>query len=197
MTDLPTDLPMDFPAGSAADPVADVPANEAPTSAEAGPDALVKRQITSRAELKAGVQLLLERAQKQVRAAASDLSVFELGSIDSVSAMRRLLKSSRLARVHLMVDDMRWLDTLAPRLRALQRDYPHALLIRRADFHDRVGEDMFMVGDGRDGLRLQSTLGTLGEMWSNDGPALQALVSAFERRWERATHDQAAKPLGL
>jgi len=198
MNDLPNDLPNNLPTDPPGDAPTTAPADPAADpAAEPGLHARQQRQITTRAELKAGLQLLLGRAQKEVRAAASDLSVFEFSGIEVVSSLRRLLKSSRLARVHLMVDDMRWLDTRAPRLRALQRDYPHALLIRRADFHDRVGEDMYVLGDRRDGLRLQSTLGTLGETWSNDGPALQALLSAFERRWERATHDQATKPLGL
>jgi hypothetical protein len=201
MTDLPADLPTeptsDLPLAAPADS-ATGPADAASApAAEPGQESPLKRLITTRAEMKACLQLLLDRAQKEIRAAASDLSVFELSGIDAVSSLRRLLKSSRLARVHLLVDDMRWLDTRAPRLRALQRDYPHALLMRRADFHDRVGEDMFVLGDRRDGLRLQSTLGTLGEMWSHHGPNLQALLSGFDRRWERATHDQAAKPLGL
>lgn len=183
MIEPPTDTP--------ADPPTIAPAEETV------PAAPQQRQITTGAELKECLLLLLDRAQQQVCAAASDLSVFELAGIDAVSALRRLLKSSRLACVHLLVDDMRWLDTRAPRLRALQSDYPHALLIRCADFHDGVGEDRFVLGDRRDGLRLQPTLGTLGEMWSNNGPFLQTLRSGFERRWERATHDQAAKPLGL
>jgi hypothetical protein len=185
MTSFPTQPPTGLP----------VDATTAPDQPDLEPPQY--RHITSRAELRESLQLLLDRATSQVRIAAIDLSVFDLGSADAVSSLRRLLTSSRFARVHLLADDMHWLDTGAPRLRALQRDYPHALLIRCADFHDRIGDDSFAIGDHRDALRLQATRGTLGELWSNNGPFLRELLSGFERRWDRATHDQAAKPLGL
>jgi hypothetical protein len=156
-----------------------------------------RRMISSRAELADALLHLIGRARRALRFAAADLSVFELSGVQATASLRKLLVTQRTGWIHLLVDDMRWLDSRAPRLRALQRDFPHALLIRQTDPQDAVGEDVVAIGDAADALRLQPTLGTLGELWCNNGPFVQPLLSEFDRRWERASHNQAAQPLGL
>jgi hypothetical protein len=153
--------------------------------------------IGSRAELEAALLLLLARARRQLRLAAADLSVLALGDLQPVAAMRDVLLADRGNRIHLLVDDMSWLDTRAPRLRSLQRDFSHALLIRCADAQDPVGHDVVAIGDDVDALRLQPTIGILGEMWCHHGPFAQPLIAAFDRRWEHASHNQPSQPLGL
>jgi hypothetical protein len=164
---------------------------------EPGIDPPQRRMITSRAELAEALLHLIGRARRELRFAAADLSVFELSGVQATASLRKLLVTQRTGWIHLLVDDMRWLDSRAPRLRALQRDFPHALLIRQTDPQDAVGEDVVAIGDAADALRLQPTLGTLGELWCNNGPFVQPLLSEFDRRWERASHNQAAQPLGL
>ena len=153
--------------------------------------------IGSRAELEAALLLLLGRARRQLRLAAADLSVLALGDLQPVAAMRGVLLADRGNRIHLLVDDMSWLDTRAPRLRSLQRDFSHALLIRCADAQDPVGHDVVAIGDDVDALRLQPTIGILGEMWCRHGPFAQPLITTFDRRWEHASHNQPSQPLGL
>lgn len=153
--------------------------------------------IGSRAELAAALLLLIGRARRQLRMAAADLSVLALGDLQPVAAMRALLVAHPDNRIHLLVDDMAWLDTRAPRLRSLQRDFSHALRIRCADEQDPVGHDVVAIGDERDALRLQPTIGILGELWCHHGPFAQPLVTEFDRRWEHASHDQPSQPLGL
>ena len=153
--------------------------------------------VGSRADLEAALLLLISRARRQLRMAASDLAVFDLGSVRPVTAIRGLLTAHPSNRIRLLVDDMSWLDTRAPRLRSLQRDFSHALLIRCADPQDPVGHDVVAVGDDLDALRLQPTVGILGEMWCRNGPFAQPLLSEFDRRWEHASHNQPSQPLGL
>ena len=153
--------------------------------------------IGSRAELEAALLLLISRARRQLRVAAADLSVLALGSLQPVTAMRAMLLAQPGNRIHLLVDDMAWLDTRAPRLRGLQRDFSHALLIRCADAQDPVGHDVVAIGDDLDALRLQPTVGVLGELWCHHSPFAQPLISEFDRRWQHASHDQPAQPLGL
>ena len=153
--------------------------------------------IGSRAELEAALLLLIGRARRQLRMAASDLSVLALGNLQPVTAMRAVLLAHPDNRIHLLVDDMAWLDTRAPRLRSLQRDFAHALRIRCADEQDPVGHDVVAIGDDLDALRLQPTIGVLGEMWCHHGPFAQPLIAEFDRRWEHASHDQPSQPLGL
>jgi hypothetical protein len=153
--------------------------------------------IGSRAELEAALLLLIGRARRQLRIAAADLSVLSLGNLQPVTAMRTALLAHPGNRIHLLVDDMTWLDTRAPRLRGLQRDFPHALLIRCADSQDPVGHDVVAIGDDRDALRLQPTVGVVGELWCHHSPFAQPLLAEFDRRWEHASHNQPAQPLGL
>jgi len=153
--------------------------------------------ITSRAELQAALLRLIGRARRQLRMAAADLSVLALGDVQPVAAMRELLLGHPGSRVHLLVDDMSWLDTRAPRLRNLQRDFSHALLIRCADAQDQVGQAVVAIGDDLDALRLQPTVSIFGELWCHHSPFAQPLISEFDRRWQHASHDQPAQPLGL
>jgi hypothetical protein len=153
--------------------------------------------IGSRAELVAALLLLIGRARRQLRFAASDLSVLALADVQPVAALREVLLSHAHSGIHLLVDDMTWLDTRAPRLRSLQRDFAHALLIRCADPQDPVGHDVVAIGDDRDALRLQPTVGILGELWCHHAPFARPLLAEFDRRWEHASHNQPSQPLGL
>lgn len=153
--------------------------------------------ITSRAELEVALLLLIGRARRQLRFAAADLSVLALAEVRPAEALRGVLLAHPSNRIHLLVDDMTWLDTRAPRLRALQRSFSHALLIRRADAQDPVGQDVVAIGDEFDALRLQPTIGIVGELWCRNSPFAQPLLAEFDRRWEHASHNQPAQPLGL
>lgn len=153
--------------------------------------------INSRADLQAALLQLIGRARRALRLAASDLSVFAVGDVRVVTALRDVLVAHPNNRVHLLVDDMAWLDTRAPRLRGLQRTFPHALLIRRADPQDAVGHDVMASGDDLDALRLKPTRGITGELWCGHGAFAQPLIKEFDRRWERAAHNQPSQPLGL
>lgn len=164
---------------------------------ETPPDPPQRTLIGSRADLRAALLLLIGRARRQLRFAASDLSVLALGEVEPVAALRAVLLAHPHNVARLLVDDMTWLDTRAPRLRALQRDFSHMLLIRCADAQDPVGHDVVALGDDVDGLRLQPTIGILGEMWCHHGAFVQPLCTEFDRRWQHASHNQPAQPLGL
>jgi hypothetical protein len=153
--------------------------------------------IGSRADLEIALLHLIGRTRRQLRFAAADLSVLALGDVRPVTAIRAVLLAHPGNHIQLLVDDMAWLDTRAPRLRALQRDFSHALLIRRADPQDPVGHDVVGMGDERDVLRLQPTVGIRGELWCHHSPLAQPLISEFDRRWEHASHNQPSQPLGL
>ena len=153
--------------------------------------------IGSRADLQAALLHLIGRARRQLRFAAADLSALALGDERPATALREMLLGRPGNRIRLLVDDMAWLDARAPRLRSLQRDFSHALLIRCADVQDPVGHEVVAIGDDADALRLQPTVGIVGELWCHHGPFAQPLASEFDRRWEHASHDQPSQPLGL
>ena len=151
----------------------------------------------TRADMHSALLLLLGRAQRTLRLAASDLSVFALDSVQPIAAMREMLLAHVENRIRLLVDDTTWLDTQAPRLRSLQTDFSHSLLVRRADTQDPVETEVVALGDDLDALQLKPTIGIVGELWCRNRPYAQPLIAAFDRRWEHAAHNLPARPLGL
>lgn len=153
--------------------------------------------ITSRAETVEAVGVALALAQRMVRCQQRDLAAFELGSPAAESQLRRLLLGHRQARVRLLVDDIAWLETRAPRLRALQRQFSHALELRVAADDDPVGDDALMLVDDHVALELKPSATLRGDLWLHHPARVQPLCAEFDRRWESGGHNIAVAPLGL
>ncbi|MCS7100803.1 MAG: hypothetical protein NZL99_03805 [Burkholderiaceae bacterium] len=152
--------------------------------------------LSARSEIVPAVLALIARARFRLCCAHRDLSAFALSRTVVVDALRHFLHGHRRARVQLLLDETRWFDAEAARLKLLQRQYSHALLARRADGEDAVGDDTLLLADGRHALVLGGTAGA-GEMWLNHEPHAQPLVASFDRRWEAAAHNLPVTPLGL
>ena len=153
--------------------------------------------ITSRAETQEAVLIALGVAQRTVRCLHRDLAVFDLGSVAAEVSLHRLLLSHRSARVQMLVDDAAWLETRAPRLRALQRRFPHALELRVASDDDPVGDDAYLLVDDHAALQLKPSATARGDLWLHNKPHLQPLAAAFDRRWNSGGHNLAVVSLGL
>jgi hypothetical protein len=153
--------------------------------------------ITSRAETIEATQVALGLAQRIVRCQQRDLTPFDLGSPSAEAQLRRLLLAHRQARVRLLVDDAAWLETRAPRLRALQRQFSHALELRIAAADDPVGDDAVLLVDDHVALELKPSPTARGDLWLHHPARVQPLAAAFDRRWESGGHNLAAAPLGL
>lgn len=153
--------------------------------------------IASHADLRVAVLGLLAQARLEVCAAHRDLALLGLGNRDLVDALRTVLARGARARVRLLADEGDWLEREAPRLRALQRDYGHALHLRLSAEAETVGDAALLIVDGRSFLQLAPTAYPRG-LLALDAPAeARAVLQDFERRWEAAGHDLPAQPLGL
>jgi hypothetical protein len=153
--------------------------------------------ITSRAETHEAVLIALRIAERWVRCLHRDLGVFDLGSVAAEEQLSRLLLSHRSARLQLLVDDATWLNTRAPRLRALQRRFSHALEMRVASEDDPVGDDAWVLIDDHSSIELKPTATARGDLWTHNKPRVQPLLASFARRWDGAGHNLAVVPLGL
>jgi hypothetical protein len=157
----------------------------------------VKLLIGSRAELASAVLMGMGAARSMIRCAAADLSDFGLSTRAATDQLRALLLARRANTVRLLVDDSRWIETQAARLKALQREFSHALQIRVADREDAVGVDRVIIADDRHALQLRDAPTIHGELWLHHAPYAQPLLHAFDRRWDRAAHNVPVIPLGL
>ena len=153
--------------------------------------------ITSRAETHEAVRIALGLAERWVRCLHHDLGVFDLASTAVDEQLSRLLHSHRSARIQLLVADATWLNTRAPRLRALQRTFSHALEMRVASEDDPVGDDALVLIDDHTALELKPTAAARGDLWVHNKPRAQPLLASFVRRWDAAGHNLAVVPLGL
>jgi hypothetical protein len=153
--------------------------------------------VTSRSDVVTAVLAVIQRARRGVRCLHRDLAPFALAHSAVVDALHALLHSARAGRVRLLADDTHWLDTQAARLRLLQRQFSHAVELRRTSVDDPVGDDAVLLADDRHLFALGRPPQGPGEIWFNNEPRARALVAEFDRRWETATHNLPVDPLGL
>ena len=153
--------------------------------------------LQSRADIVPAVLGMLGRARRELRCLHHDLSVFELAQAATVDALHAFLHQSRNARVRLLVDEADWLDRHAARLRLLQRQFSHAIEMRRAIPDDPVAEDAVLIADDAHLVMLSRSAHGLGEIWFNSQPRVQPLLTAFDRRWDGGAHNLPVAPLGL
>lgn len=166
-------------------------------SAAAPPPVSERVVIGSHAELRVAVLGLLAQARVEICAAHRSLALLSLGEREFVEALRTLLARGPRARVRLLADEGEWLEREAPRLRALQRDYGHALHLRLGAEAEQIGDAAVLIVDGRSYLQLAPTAYPRGVLALNAPAKARALTQDFERRWEAAGHDLPSQALGL
>lgn len=168
-----------------------------PAELSLGDPAPQRALVTSRAETHDAVLIAIRAATRMLRGLQRDLALFDLTSVESTERMAAVLLAHRSARIRLLVDDPTWLDMHAARLRALQQRFPHALELRVASIDDPVGDDASLIADDAVVLDMKPTSHARGDLWLNNKPHAQPLISAFDRRWEAAAHNLPVAPLGL
>lgn len=153
--------------------------------------------LETRSQVADAVHTTVSLARLNVACADADGAAFDLGSRSTVELIERLLLDHANSRVRILVDDPEWLERGAPRLRLLQRRFPHALRLRVADIEDAVGDDRALIADHVHFVLLRPHAQHLGERWTQHALRAAQLLEGFDRRWERAAHDLPVQPLGL
>ena len=148
-------------------------------------------------EVAAACLALIRAARRSLRCLHRDLSVFNLATSTAAGELEKFLLGHRNARIRLLVDELDWLETRAPRLRLLQRQFSHALEVRVATSEDPIGDDSWMEADGSHVLSLGQSAHGIGELWLANEPRAQVKRAAFDRRWDAAAHNIPIVPLGL
>lgn len=161
------------------------------------PDKPQRMLIDGRADLARAIETVMSRATHFLRVMDHDLAPFDLSAAQQVQRLEALLLTHRGARIRCLVDEARWLDGHAARLRQLQRDFSHALELRVASESDPVGDVSCLLGDAQDALVLKNATHAQGELWLDHQPNAQPWIAGFDRRWEHAGHNLPVSPLGL
>lgn len=156
--------------------------------------------ISQRAEVVDALDLLLSNAHSEVLCMQRDLEVLQFSSARLMNTLEKFLLSNRTTpqcRVQLLVDEPRWLETQAHRLRQLHRHFNHVLEFRAAHSSDAVAEDSIVIVDRRHVMDLKVGLAVKGDVWLNHPLRAQPWAQTFERRWQHAGHNLSVSPLGL
>lgn len=166
--------------------------------ADFAPDARPERtRIASYADLALATDRLLASTRRELAIAHADLSLFGLEQKFRLEVLAALLRSGPSARVRVLVDDPRWLETSAPRLRRLQQDYGHVFTLRKSSESAPVGEASTLVADRASCLRLAPTRYPNGELILFDPSEAIPTRNRFDELWEQASFDLSGRPLGL
>ncbi|HRK57306.1 MAG TPA: hypothetical protein PLQ67_07265 [Burkholderiaceae bacterium] len=153
--------------------------------------------IQSRAQLAEAVDTVLGLARISLCCMHRNLEPLGLASARATQKLETAFKTHPALQVRLLVDDPHWLDTQAPRLRALHRHMTHALHLRCASESDPVAHACVIIVDQQHILDLEIGHLVKGDLWINHPLNAQSLEAAFDRRWEQAGYDLPAQPLGL
>lgn len=153
--------------------------------------------IQSRAHLAEAVNAVLGLARISLCCMHHTLEPLGLASARATQTLEAAFKAHPALQVRLLVDDPHWLDTQAPRLRALHRHMTHALHLRCANPSDPVGQACTIIADQQHILNLEIGRLVKGDLWLAHPLNAQPLEAAFDRRWEQAGYNLPAQPLGL
>jgi len=173
------------------------PAGRASAEGQTAIDTALRRTIASRAELAQALLELAGRARRAVRCCSYDAAVFALDAAPLVAALDRLARDSRGARVQVLVEDPLWIETRAPRFKAMRRRLCHAVQVRAASDQDPLGDTVLWLVDDRHGLLLEPGPIVAGELWFDHQQFVRPMLAEFDRRWAAAAHDLPVVPLGL
>lgn len=154
-------------------------------------------RIASNADLALALELVLAATRRELRVTHHDLAALGLAEPARIESLRALLRAGPTASVRILLDDSRWFDTRAARLKALATDYSHAFTLRVAHPEDLIGDAAWVIGDARHLIRLAPGAYPAGELLLNQPAAARAVLDDFARRWDDAGHDLPMRALGL
>ena len=137
-------------------------------------------------------------ARHRLWIASADLESAIYDNEAFVEAVKRIALSGRGASVHILVYDVSMAMQSGHRLLALAQRISSLIEIRRAREHESGDfPGAMLLNDNGAWMRRPDRLSYDGEAHLNDRPRQQELLRTFERAWERAEVETAARMLKL
>jgi hypothetical protein len=167
------------------------------TSTSAPPERAASQEIDTLAAQITAIDTLIGLARHSIRVFDVDLSQTAWNSAARVDALHAFLRSSRDARLQIIVHDTRYLETSCPRLVALLRQQSAAMTIYRTGSEARDAMDPLVIVDDRHFLH-RFHAGQSRATLALDAPAAaKPLVQRFEEIWATGEPGMGAGVLGL
>ncbi|MDQ6620864.1 MAG: hypothetical protein M3Z31_14435 [Pseudomonadota bacterium] len=155
------------------------------------------RVVDTFAEQAACIDVLLGLANARVRVFDFDLKHTGWSSAGRADALARFLLGSREARLQVVVQDVRYLETSCPRLTSLLRRFSAAITIYRAGSEARSAFDPLLIVDDRHFMhRFHYTQPRAAVAIDQPGLA-KPLVQRFDEIWATGEPGLTGDVLGL
>jgi hypothetical protein len=173
-------------------------ASSVPTTSDpAAPPAPRQESLDSIAAQVAAIDLLVGLAQRSIRVFDIDLSETGWGSALRSEGLGRFLRGSRLARLEIIVHDLRHLERSCARLRSLQRSYADSIAIFRTGDAARGAMDPMVIVDARHYLHRFHVERPRAELGIEQPQAARVLGLRFDEIWATRDAELPGTVLGL
>ena len=174
-------------------------ATSTPTTPEGTPSPLPSRHetLTTVAAQIEAIDTIIGMAQQSIRVFDVDLSGTGWNDAARAAKLVAFLRSTRNARVDIVVHDTGWIERSCPRLTALLKPYGHLITIRKTGEDAKHAMDPLLIVDEQHyvhRLHIAQPRAVLG-IW--EGDAAKPLVERFEAIWSSAEPGLSATVLGL
>lgn len=174
------------------------------TSTPTPPDADSSSAVPSRHEKLGTVAAQIEAIDSLIGLAKHSIRVFDVdlsgtgwNGAARAEKIVAFLRSTRNARLDIVVHDTSWIERSCPRLTRLLKSYGHAITIRRTGEEAKHAMDPLMIVDDEHYLHRLHIAQPRAVLGIAEPDAAKPLVERFEAIWSSAEPGVSATVLGL
>lgn len=149
------------------------------------------------AEQVAAIDEILGYAQRHVQVFDTDLATLGFGTAARAEALHRFLRSSRTARLDVIVHDTRWLESNGVRMLLLLRQFPHTITVYRSGPEARAVMDPLVIVDRSHCVHRFHAEQPRGALIVNVAATVKPLAARFDEIWATGQPGITASVLGL
>jgi len=164
--------------------------------ASAGPAPRQETLTTIKAQI-AAIDELIGLATQSIRVFDADLAEMGWNRPARSERLAAFLRSSRKARLEIIVHDTRWIESSCPRLVTILRTFSHAVTIHKTGAQARDASDPLLIVDGRHFLHRFHIEQPRAALGIEQPHAARPLVNRFEEIWATGEPGITATVLGL
>ena len=143
------------------------------------------------------IDSLIAAAKHSIRVFDVDLSAMGWNDAARAEKIVAFLRSTRNARLDIVVHDTGWIERSCPRLTRLLKSYGHAITIRRTGEDAKHAMDPLMIVDDEHYLHRLHIAQPRAVLGIAEPDAAKPLVERFEAIWSSAEPGLSATVLGL
>jgi hypothetical protein len=168
-----------------------------PEGAVREPDAPREERLETVRQQVAAIDMLIGLARERICVFDVDLSQCGWNTIARGDGLAGFLRTTRNARLDIIVHDTRWIETSAPRLVTLLRRYGYAMTIYKTGADARGAMDPLLIVDARHYVHRYHIGQPRATLMVNMPQEARPLVTRFDEIWATGEPGLTGTVLGL